>query len=136
MPLFGKRKRPSVDASTYEAPPIEDAPTDKVGSLRPSPYPDAYGRLTSEDVRSVRFGKPRTGRRGYDDLEVDAFLDLVEVELEEPRSPPGTVEDGLRPEDVETWVFSKPPLGKRGYNEEQVDAFLQRIAAELRHRAT
>ncbi|BBX23149.1 hypothetical protein MTER_25600 [Mycolicibacter terrae] len=136
MPLFGKRKRPSTDSSPYEAPPIEDAPTDKVGSLGPPASPAAYGRLTADDVRNVQFGKPRTGKRGYDDLEVDAFLDLVEVELERPSAPPGAAEDGLRPEDVETWVFSKPPLGKRGYNEEQVDAFLQRIAAELRQRGT
>ncbi len=37
--------------------------------------------LTPADVHNVAFKKPSIGKRGYDDDEVDAFLDLVEAEL-------------------------------------------------------
>ena len=38
-------------------------------------------RLTPADVHNVAFKKPSIGKRGYDEDEVDAFLDLVEAEL-------------------------------------------------------
>jgi DivIVA domain-containing protein len=38
-------------------------------------------RLKPVDVRNVAFGKPPIGRRGYDEAEVDAFLDRVEQTL-------------------------------------------------------
>jgi DivIVA domain-containing protein len=38
-------------------------------------------RLKPVDVRNVAFGKPPIGRRGYDESEVDAFLDLIEQTL-------------------------------------------------------
>ena len=38
-------------------------------------------RLTPADVHNVAFKKPSYGKRGYDEDEVDAFLDLVEAEL-------------------------------------------------------
>lgn len=37
--------------------------------------------LTPADVHNVAFSKPPIGKRGYNEDEVDAFLDLVEVEL-------------------------------------------------------
>jgi DivIVA domain-containing protein len=37
--------------------------------------------LTPADVHNVAFKKPPIGKRGYDEEEVDAFLDLIEVEL-------------------------------------------------------
>jgi len=33
--------------------------------------------LTPQDVRNVAFNKPPIGRRGYDEQQVDAFLDAV-----------------------------------------------------------
>jgi DivIVA domain-containing protein len=33
--------------------------------------------LTPQDVRNVAFNKPAFGRRGYDEEQVDAFLDAV-----------------------------------------------------------
>ena len=38
-------------------------------------------RLTPADVHNVAFKKPSIGKRGYDEDEVDAFLDIVEAEL-------------------------------------------------------
>ena len=37
--------------------------------------------LTPADVHNVAFSKPPIGKRGYNEDEVDAFLDLVEAEL-------------------------------------------------------
>src|ERR1700760_2611397 len=37
--------------------------------------------LTPADVHNVAFSKPPIGKRGYDEDEVDAFLDVVEAEL-------------------------------------------------------
>jgi DivIVA domain-containing protein len=37
--------------------------------------------LTPADVHTVAFSKPPIGKRGYNEDEVDAFLDLVEAEL-------------------------------------------------------
>jgi DivIVA domain-containing protein len=36
------------------------------------------GRLTAADVHNVSFRKPPIGRRGYEEEEVDAFLDEVQ----------------------------------------------------------
>jgi DivIVA domain-containing protein len=83
-------------------------------------------RLTSEQVRAVAFSKPRLFKRGYDEDEVDAFLNRVESTLRNPTSP-----GSLTITDVHDVAFSKPPMGKRGYNEEEVDAFVERIRFEL-----
>jgi len=37
--------------------------------------------LTPADVANVAFSKPSLGTRGYDEDEVDAFLDVVGAEL-------------------------------------------------------
>ena len=37
--------------------------------------------LKPRDVRAVAFSKPPPGRRGYDETEVDSFLDAVEQTL-------------------------------------------------------
>src|SRR6202000_2078010 len=37
--------------------------------------------LPPAEVHNVAFKKPPIGKRGYDEEEVDAFLDIVEVEL-------------------------------------------------------
>jgi DivIVA domain-containing protein len=41
--------------------------------MRGVPMPN----LTPQDVRNVAFNKPAFGRRGYDEEQVDAFLDEV-----------------------------------------------------------
>src|SRR5690348_2474228 len=37
--------------------------------------------LTPAEVHNVVFKKPPIGKRGYDEEEVDAFLDIIELEL-------------------------------------------------------
>ncbi|ORV08456.1 hypothetical protein AWB95_20085 [Mycobacterium celatum] len=87
-----------------------------------------HAGLTPQDVRSVVFSKPPIGKRGYNEDEVDAFLDRIEEALRNPRATT------LRPEDVRSVAFNKPPLGKRGYNEDEVDAFLDRVEQQLQQR--
>jgi DivIVA domain-containing protein len=63
------------------------------------------------------------GRRGYNNDDVDRFLQLAASRL-----------DGygnLSVDDVHAVSFSKPPIGKRGYNEDEVDDFLERLEATI-----
>jgi DivIVA domain-containing protein len=83
------------------------------------------GGLTPQQVHDVAFNKPPIGMRGYNEDEVDAFLDLVEAALRDPARRLLTVEQ------VRNVAFSKPPIGKRGYNEDEVDAFLDVVDAQL-----
>jgi len=81
--------------------------------------------LTPEQVRNVAFAKPPIGQRGYNEDEVDAFLERVETAL---RDPTGRT---LTPEQVRNVAFAKPPIGKRGYNQDEVDAFLDRVEEQM-----
>lgn len=82
--------------------------------------------LTPEDVRDVAFSKPPLGKRGYNEDEVDAFLEVVETTLRDPAS------SRLTAADVHNVVFAKPPRGKRGYNADEVDAFLELIEQQIK----
>ena len=80
-------------------------------------------RLTAQDVRYATFGKPPRGMRGYNNDEVDSFLQVAASRL-----------DGygnLSVDDVHAVSFSKPSIGKRGYNEDEVDEFLERLEATI-----
>jgi DivIVA domain-containing protein len=87
--------------------------------------PQTNGGLTPELVHNVAFAKPPIGKRGYNEDQVDAFLNLVEAALRDP------TRRILSPEQVREVVFAKPPIGRRGYNEDEVDAFLDFIAQHL-----
>jgi DivIVA domain-containing protein len=72
--------------------------------------------LTPADVANVAFSKPPLGKRGYDENEVDAFLDLVEAELgrliEENNDLRNHVEqpdEQQRPASVDTGGALRPP---------------------------
>jgi DivIVA domain-containing protein len=78
--------------------------------------------------RRIAFSKPTAGKRGYNEDEVDAFLDRVDAARRD------TTGHTLTPEQVRAIAFSKPPLGKRGYDEDEVDAFLGRVEQEMRGR--
>lgn len=83
--------------------------------------------LTPEQVRHVRFDAPPSGREGYDESEVDAFLDLVEATLRG--------DGGVTPSDVRDIAFGRPPMLRRGYDPAQVDAFLDEVHRELARRS-
>jgi DivIVA domain-containing protein len=80
--------------------------------------------LGADDLRHVALPQSPLGHRGYDEAQVDAFLDRVRGML-----------DGTGPEvtalDVRFVQFGKPRIGRRGYDEDSVDAFLDRIEAAL-----
>jgi DivIVA domain-containing protein len=84
------------------------------------------GCLTPAQVHNVAFAKPAIGKRGYNEDEVDAFLDRVEAALQDPTGR------ALTPEQVRNAAFSKPPFGFRGYNQAEVDAFLELVEQQLR----
>jgi len=88
-------------------------------------------RITAADVRSVQFGKPPFGRRGYDEIEVDDFLGKVTEALTQSRGTPA-----VDAEEVHQVAFRKPRIGSRGYDEDEVDAFLDLVEVELRWRAS
>jgi DivIVA domain-containing protein len=79
----------------------------------------------AEAVHNVAFSKPPIGKRGYNQDEVDAFLDFLEAALRDP------ARRALLPDQVRNVAFAKPPIGKRGYNEDEVDAFLDDIARQV-----
>lgn len=85
--------------------------------------------LTPGDVRDVVFDKAPLGKRGYDEKQVDAFLDLVEATL--------TGNARLTADEVRNVVFEDAALIKRGYHEDQVDDFLDLVVStfELHERA-
>jgi DivIVA domain-containing protein len=80
-------------------------------------------RLTPDDVRSAKFRSVKRGKRGYDEHQVDAFLDRVEATLRG--------EDTLTA-DVVNVKFDPRQRRKFGYVQEDVDAFLDKVAKELR----
>lgn len=82
--------------------------------------------LTPEQVRGIAFGTPPMGKRGYNEDEVDAFLDAIAAALADPGRRIVTAEQ------VRTVAFSKPPIGRRGYDEDDVDDFLARVEEQLR----
>ena len=88
-------------------------------------------RVTADDVRAVRFGKPPFGKRGYDEMEVDDFLRLVADTL--AMAPGGSRVSSAQVNQV---AFRKPRIGSRGYDEDEVDAFLDAVESELRWRET
>ena len=74
--------------------------------------------LTPADVHNVVFKKPPIGKRGYDEDEVDAFLDVVEAELarlieenNDLRSSGGSGSSSRdeRPESAPMTVVAPPP---------------------------
>lgn len=94
--------------------------------------------LTAADIRQARFGTPPFGHRGYDQEQVDDFLDHVCIELEylrrgRRRIPSANDSDTLTHDDVLRIQFSSPPFGLSGYAVEEVGAFLDRLAATLAH---
>jgi DivIVA domain-containing protein len=110
--------------------------SDWMSHSKPAPQPfsategsTADGGLTADSVHVMVFSKPSIGKRGYNEDEVDDFLDRVEQRIRNPRA-----QGGLTVDDVRNVAFSKPPWGKRGYNEDEVDAFVALVEQQLLQR--
>jgi DivIVA domain-containing protein len=83
-------------------------------------------RLTPAEVQGITFDKAPLGKRGYDEDQVDDFLDRIEATL--------AGHDSLTAQDIRDVVFDNAPMIKRGYHEDQVDEFLDRVVAEFERR--
>ena len=83
--------------------------------------------LTPADVHNVAFSKPPIGKRGYNEDEVDAFLDRIVATLR------GTTQYPVTAKDVREVQFSTV-MFKPGYLIADVDAFLESIAEVLEQR--
>ncbi|QGK70542.1 DivIVA domain-containing protein [Allosaccharopolyspora coralli] len=79
--------------------------------------------VTAEEVRLVDFPRPWRRAKGYDESEVDDFLDRIEATL--------LRQDTVSAEDVLAVRFSPKQRGKRGYLATSVDAFLEKVALDL-----
>ena len=79
--------------------------------------------LRAYEVQEITFGRPPIGKRGYNESEVDAFVERVAARLEG--------RGNLTVDDVHRVAFSKPALFKRGYDEDEVDAFLVDVEATI-----
>ncbi len=82
--------------------------------------------LTPMVVDCVTFDRAPLGRRGYNEDQVDDFLDRVQATL--------SGGDSLTANDVQNAMFDSAPLIRRGYHEDQVDEFLDLVVEELARR--
>ncbi|TDQ04288.1 DivIVA domain-containing protein [Labedaea rhizosphaerae] len=79
--------------------------------------------LTPDDVQDVRFDHAPLGKRGYNEDEVDDFLDQVELALR------GQMK--MTAQTVREVEFDQGGLVRRGYDEQQVDEFLEAVIVQL-----
>ncbi len=82
--------------------------------------------LTPDDVHAVTFPTTSRGKSGYDEREVDDFLDRVEAALRG--------EGTLTAEEASTTRFKRADKRGRGYEAQAVEAFQERILITLKER--
>lgn len=92
-------------------------------------HPSAPTLLTAIDIHDVQFKTVRFAE-GYDEEEVDAFLDKVALALNDPPEGP----QRMSPVDVRNTHFTTTTRLREGYDMDEVDSFLDRIELELERR--
>jgi DivIVA domain-containing protein len=104
-------------------------PSAQTGAARDPRAPTtSSGRLSADDVLHARFQATKF-REGYDQTEVDDFLDRVTAALRHDRAE----RLPLSWQEVAAARFSATKF-REGYDGADVDAFLERIVTELRLR--
>jgi DivIVA domain-containing protein len=88
--------------------------------------------ITSADVVNARFA-PTKFREGYDQDEVDTFLDRAAAALRAWESAAGA-SAGLTPEQVVAQRF-QPTKFRAGYDQDAVDRYLDQLVVALREHA-
>jgi DivIVA domain-containing protein len=79
-----------------------------------TPWDHLLMELTAEQVRNIAFSKPPIGKRGYNEEEVDAFLDLVEEQLSSQPAETARNEGSAASEPPSRWeLFPIPSVWKR-----------------------
>jgi DivIVA domain-containing protein len=86
-------------------------------------FPDRGNAALAQWVEQKQFSTTRL-RPGYDEREVDLFLDEIRDTFLGTRNPP------LTPREVEKARFSTTRL-RPGYDEEEVDIFLDEVRSAL-----
>lgn len=118
----------------------QDDPEERIAALerqlaeqKPAPeHLNEQPAITADDVRNAAFAESARGKRGhhekpgYNEDEVDRYLERIEATLRDPAA-----RGGISPADIRSVTFSKPPIGKRGYDQDEVDTFLGRVAEQL-----
>nr|WP_308426061.1 DivIVA domain-containing protein [Lentzea pudingi] len=104
--------------------PRQSPPQKRPPAQQPAAQPSVEAaKFTAADIRNIAFHRPPRGRRGYQESQVDAFLDRIEATL--------LGQDNLTGKDVRDVRFSRPLIGRRGYDETEVDGFLGQIEQQL-----
>lgn len=86
--------------------------------------------LRSEDVQNATFTQTQF-RRGYDEREVDDFLDRATAALRHHEQGLTAAAAPLSSQDVSGVRFTQTQL-RRGYDEQEVDTFLDDLVHSLR----
>ena len=90
-------------------------------------------RLTPADVHNVAFKKPSIGKRGYDEDEVDAFLDLVEAELSRLIEENNELTQRLASAQAGGFAAAAPAEQPEAHEPEAVQQYLDQAPAETQH---
>ena len=116
----GAMANPPVDTSGHRSPPTQAGEDHQ--AAQPAPAQEASPAAMAEWVEGQQFSI--TGRRrGYDEDEVDAFLDAIRDTFLGERRPP------LTSDEVRNIGFSGGK--RRGYDEAEVDGFLDEVEKKL-----
>jgi DivIVA domain-containing protein len=86
------------------------------------------GLLTTRDIHTVQFKTVRL-TPGYDEDEVDSFLDRAALALADPPEGP----QRMRAVDIRNTRFTTTRL-REGYDMDEVDSLLDRVELEFRRR--
>jgi DivIVA domain-containing protein len=90
-------------------------------------------RLTPADVHNVAFKKPSIGKRGYDEDEVDAFLDLVEAELSRLIEENNELTQRLAAAQAGGFVAGPPIEQAPQYQPDAVQQYVDQAPVETQH---
>ncbi|MET3807035.1 DivIVA domain-containing protein [Nakamurella sp. UYEF19] len=90
-------------------------------------------RLTPADVHNVAFKKPSIGKRGYDEDEVDAFLDLVEAELSRLIEENNELTQRLSAAQAGGFAGGAPVEQAPQYQPEAVQQYIEQAPVETQH---
>ncbi len=90
-------------------------------------------RLTPADVHNVAFKKPSIGKRGYDEDEVDAFLDLVEAELSRLIEENNELTQRLSAAQAGGFAAGAPIEQAPQYQPEAVQQYIDQVPADAQH---
>jgi DivIVA domain-containing protein len=90
-------------------------------------------RLTPADVHNVAFKKPSIGKRGYDEDEVDAFLDLVEAELSRLIEENNELTQRLTAGQAGGFVAGAPIEAAPQHQPDAVQQYIEQVPADDQH---